>query len=136
MGYTPTQWDTIADKEKFEKQFKKFVLGGMQEKDFPKWFYSRLSMCFGHIAHYNQGGFYATWFNNTDSKAKFLENALRHTCCGDPAFVYSDVERVLQQWIRENGLLKEYQDISRAKQEADDRAQLAALKAKYEVSRG
>ena len=63
-NFTATQFDSSEQKEKFYNHFIKFV-----ERDFPQnlfysWFYRRLSMNFGHIAHYNSLGFFETWFTN------------------------------------------------------------------------
>ena len=99
-NFTPTQWETAEQKEKFFNQFVRFVNGGFKMSLFPKWFYQRLSMCFGHIAHYNQGGFYEEWFS--DSGDRFLSHCLSYRVCGDPEYTYSDVEKELQKWIREN----------------------------------
>ena len=101
MDYTPTKWNTAEDKVKFEKQFKKFVSGGYQLKDFPRWFYKRLSMCFGFIAHYDQHGFYWTYFDPDDSGGidEFESQVINYPYYGDPACTYSDVEKVLREWI-------------------------------------
>ena len=99
MGYTPTEWDTTQEKDKFEKQFKAFVLSGFKRNKFPKWFYIRLSMCFGMIAHYDQNGFYETFFTTPEHKRDFIHACAMHRCYGDPAYTYSDVEQVIREWI-------------------------------------
>ena len=101
MKFTATQWKTSEQKERFAQQFKKFVLNNFQAKDFPKWFYTRLSMTFGNIAHYNQNGFFDYWFSNTDRKQSFIQSCLTYPCYGCPTFTYSDVEKYLQNWIKE-----------------------------------
>ena len=98
--YTATKWETALTKEKFEKQFKKFVSGGFKLRDFPRWFYQRLSTCFGHIAHYNQGQFYETFFTTPEDQQMFVDQTLQYVSVGDPAWTYSDVERELQPWLR------------------------------------
>lgn len=130
--FTPTKWDTAEQKEKFVSQFKRFVESDFAQSKFPKWFYQRLSNCFGHIAHYNQGGFYATFFESTQDKVQFLEQSLNSPCYGDPAFTYSDAERVIQDWLREGNWLEKYQDLGQREREASERATLARLKEKYE----
>lgn len=100
--FTPTQFSTTADKAKFANHFVKFVLGGFAQRQFPKWFYTRLRMTFGHIAHYNQVGFYDTWFARPHSQREFIEHTLRHPCYGDPAHTFSDVEKALIGWLRNN----------------------------------
>lgn len=98
--FTPTKWDTAEDKAKFANHFVRFVEGGFKESVFPKWFYRRLSMTFGHIAHYNKAGFYDQWFSTADRRIEFIENVRRSSIYGDPAWTYSDVEKVLQGWVR------------------------------------
>jgi len=98
---------TAADKAKFANQYAKFAKGGFQRKDFPKWFYTRLSNCFGHIAHYNQEGFYATWFQSLDQQIKFIQQAVVYPCYGQPEHTFCDVERALIAWLDEDGILQE-----------------------------
>ena len=104
-AFTPTKWSTAEDKAKFFGHYQKFVTGGFKSSQFPKWFYVRLSQCFGHLAHYNQGGFYEEWFRSPERRLEFLKRALRHPCYGDPDHTYSDAERALQAWIAETGVV-------------------------------
>lgn len=131
MKYTATQWDTEADKEKFVRQFKAFVESDFAKSKFPKWFYTRLSMTFGHIAHYNQGGFYETFFGNLADKVCFLEQTLQCGCYGSPAFTYCDCEREIQEWLQAQGTLEKYQAQFSAAAEASERATMARLNLKY-----
>lgn len=105
MGYTATEFSTVEDKKKFEAQFKKFVTNGFQKKHFPKWFYTRLSMCFGHIAHYSQSGFYYFFFEDDEGKRDFLNWTMNGGGYGDPAYTYSDVENNLKKWLNESEFL-------------------------------
>lgn len=100
--YTATQFSSSADKEKFEKQFKKLVTKGFQRSDFPKWFYTRLSMTFSHIAHYDIHGFWETWFSTADKQAAFLRHTASVMIYGDASCTFSDVEKTIQQWVRNN----------------------------------
>lgn len=131
MELTATEWDTVADKKKFIKQFKDFVLSGFVQSKFPKWFYVKLSNTFGHIAHYNQGGFYATFFLSTASKLEFIDTCLCGGGYGSPAFTYSDVEQILKAWLIEEDILGELRKQLDQEQEADERAEYARLSAKY-----
>jgi hypothetical protein len=88
-------------------------------------------MTFGNIAHFNQHGFFETFFTTTQDKVRFLRQTLQHPCHGDPAFTYSDVERALQNWLPENDVLARYENRLAQEQEAEERATLARLKAKY-----
>lgn len=97
---TPTEWSTIEDKQQFINQFKKFVLSDFSDSEFPKWFYKRLSMCFGFIAHYNQAGFYDTYFTCATDISVFLLAVMKYPCYGDPAYTYSDAEKIIQKWLK------------------------------------
>lgn len=96
--FVPTEWDSAAEKAAFANWFVRFVEGGFKETVFYKKRYTRLSMMFGHIAHYNRAGFYSVWFETPDAQHLFLARVVGRTIYGDPAYTYSDVERVLQAW--------------------------------------
>lgn len=130
--FTPTKWDTAAQKAKFANHFVRFVEGGFKPTLFYDWFYKRLSNCFGHIAHYNRGGFYGTWFKTLPGRRDFLVNATKFPCYGDPTFTYSDVERALAAWIKQAGLIENYTKAIDVATETLERHELARLKAKYE----
>ena len=100
--FTPTKFDSVEQKQKFAKQFIKFVKNGCHAHDFPKWFYQRLSMTRGHIAHHDQAGFFDTWFYSTESKMNFINHWIDNPIYGDPEYTYSDVERFLQSWLKQN----------------------------------
>jgi hypothetical protein len=106
--FTPTKWDTAKDKLAFATHFVRFVKSGFALRHFTDKFYRRLSNTFGHIAHYDRGGFCAEFFTTAADQVRFLEQTLEWPCYGDPAWTYSDVERVLQQWLRSSGLLDQY----------------------------
>lgn len=98
QAFAATKWATPEDKAKFANQFAKFVEGDYQCKHFPKWFYRRLHLLFGHIAHYNEVGFYEEFFLNESGKAAFEKSCLawRYTHSD-----WGDVEQALQHWLRE-----------------------------------
>ena len=100
MKYTPTKFSTIEDKEKFVAQFKKFVEADFDLNKFPKWFYTQLSMSFGHIAHYNQVGFYEEFFLDSYGKTRFLKQTLNYPCYGLPDYTFCDAEREIQNWLK------------------------------------
>ena len=130
--FTATKWEGADKKAAFAHQFIKFVEKSFAKSHFPNWFYTRLSMTFGHIAHYNRAGFFEEFFTTTEGKVRFLRMALAHPCYGDPAWTYSDVERALQKWLLEHGFLGEYENRLAQEQEAGERAVLARLQAKYQ----
>ncbi len=129
--FTPTQWDTAEDKLSFAKQFVRFVESDFAAQYFTDRFYRRLSNTFGNIAHYDRGGFWSKFFTSTADKIRFLEQTLAYPCYGDPAWTYSDVERALQEWLSNSGLLKRYQKKLADETEAAERAELARLQHKY-----
>ena len=131
MKFTPTQWDTAQDKAAFAKQFVRFLQSDFAAKHFTDKFYRRLSNTFGHIAHYNRGGFWDTFFTTTADKVRFLERTLQHPCYGDPAWTYSDVERALQGWLQVDGTLDRYRQRLAEETEAAERAELVRLQRKY-----
>ncbi len=129
--FTATQWEGADQKAKFARQFIAFVESDFAKDKFPVWFYRRLSMTFGHIAHFNQHGFFETFFTSTEDKVKFLRQTVRHTCYGDPAWTYSDVEKALKKWVMENAVLFKHENRLADEHEAAERAELARLKGKY-----
>ena len=141
--FTPTQYSTAEDKARFANQFVRFVKADFPQSLFPRWFYTRLSSTFGHIAHYDQAGFYCTFFTTNEGKLDFLRitagEAGLYTdggvggmgICGDPAFTYSDVERVLRAWVIREGLVSVYTQRCQEGLKAVERLELARLLAKY-----
>lgn len=106
--FTDTRFDTAEAKADFANHFVKFVEDGHQWEDFPDWFYRRLSMTFGHIAHYDRVGFYNTFFTSAEGLVRFA----RHTHGGqfwigrgDPSHTWADVEQVLMDWAERVGYL-------------------------------
>ena len=98
--FVATKWDSAEDKAKFANHFVRFIKSGFKETLFYNWFYTRLSMCNSHIAHYNKTGFYDTWFAETSFQNNFLQKWADFTCYGDPTYTYSDVEKVLKDWVQ------------------------------------
>ena len=131
--FTPTKWDNAQTKANFGRQFVRFVESDFDPGRFSQAFYRRLAMTFGHIAHFNRQGFFANFFTTTEGKVRFLQMTLDHPCYGDPAFTYSDVERALQSWLLERGILAMYEQRLADEREAGERTELARLKAKYEM---
>jgi hypothetical protein len=129
--FTPTRWESAEEKVRFARRFIRFVESDFAKAQFPHSFYRRLALTFGHIAHFNPHGFYQEFFTATEGKVRFLRMTLAHPCWGDPGFTYSDVERALQSWLHQNGVLGRYERRLAGEQEAAERAELARLQAKY-----
>jgi hypothetical protein len=107
--FRPTQFHSADDKARFANQFVRFVVVGFKRTMFPKWFYKRLSNTFGHIAHYNQDGFYAAQCEGHKERLAFLRQAAEFGCYGSPESTFCDVERALQSWIRRSGIMNRLQ---------------------------
>jgi hypothetical protein len=128
--FVATQWATAADKARFANTLLAFITAGMPRAKFTKALYQRLSNCFGHIAHYNLDGFYATWFATPQQRHAFMHRLADWTMHGQPDWTFGDVERAVQQAIR--GEL--YERFAREANEDTERAERAALRqlaAKY-----
>jgi hypothetical protein len=129
--FTATKWETAQDKARFASQFQRFVQSDFAAQHFTDRFYRRLSMTFAHIAHYNRDGFWSEFFTTTADKVRFIEQTLQYPCYGDPAWTYSDVERALQAWLKDEGTLDRYRQKLAEETEAAERAELARLQRKY-----
>jgi len=129
--FTPTKWDTASDKAWFANHFMRFVADGFPLQLFTERFYRRLSNTFGHIAHYDQRGFWETFFATTPDKVRFLEITLQYPCYGDPKWTYSDVERALQDCLRKANLLERYRQQREADTELAERTEYERLRAKF-----
>lgn len=102
ITFWPTKWESVEQKTKFFRHFKKFMMSGCKPTLFYKWFYNRLHMTFGHMAHYDQNGFYEVWFSDSSAIQSFINHCLAYPCYGDPEYTYSDVEEALQDWLVAN----------------------------------
>jgi hypothetical protein len=91
--FTATQGSTQQEKADFANSLLHFIDSGFKLTLFTKQLYNRLSMTYGHIAHYNQTGFWEEWFTDDADKVRFLEHLQRWPCHGDPTFTFCDVER-------------------------------------------
>lgn len=128
------KFDTAEDKAKFANHFMRFVESGFKWSLFYDWFYRRLSMTFGHIAHFNRHGFYAEFFQTTADKLRFLKQTVNPPLgfCGDAKYTYVDVEVAVAEKVQAGGLLGEWEIKLEQETEERERAELERLKAKYE----
>lgn len=107
--FTPTKWSSAVDKRKFALHYISFVQARCPFEKFHEWFYNRLSQMFMHIAHYNRHGFYETWCGTPEKRLALLRHHLKYPYVGDPAWTWSDVERELQIWLAESGIVRAYE---------------------------
>ena len=132
VTFTPTKWDTAQDKARFVTQFQRFVESDFARSKFPKWFYEQLSNTFGHIAHYDIHGFYATFFEDRQGKVDFIAQCLEYPCYGDSAWTYSDAEKVIQDWLKSRDVLLILQQRLDTERETIERQTYLRLKARFE----
>lgn len=137
--FTATKWDSAADKAKAANDLASFVERGMPAKGWRKGIYHTLYQhLFSHIAHYNQFGFYDTWFRTPQQRAEWIDYVLGGGAfgyagrSGDPAFTWSDVEHAFMVWLAESPHPERFRREANESTEARERGVLAALKAKYE----
>jgi hypothetical protein len=132
--FTTTKFATAEEKAKIANKLTRFILGGFKQGSFSQAIYTRLSNMFGHIAHYNLHGFYETWFSGSKERFEWAEYALRggtYGSVGSLAHTWSDVEKVLMGWIRDNHIAEQLEAIYRVEVEAHELALLRSLQAKY-----
>jgi len=131
--FTPTIWATAEEKAKFANKLTRFILEGFQQGSFTKRMYQRLSSMFGHIAHYDINGFYNTWFTDVKSCREWVGHVTSSwlSGIGDPKFTWSDVEKALIQWIKDNQLAEQLDELHQMDIERNERTMLNALQQKY-----
>ncbi len=96
--FTATQHSTAEEKARFCAVFAKFILSGFARRLFRHDFYRRLSNIFGHIANYDDTGFWEVWFSSPERQWQFVRRIHDWVPVGDPHFCWSDVERELKSW--------------------------------------
>jgi hypothetical protein len=129
--FTATKFSTATDKAEFGNTLLRFIESEWASALFTKSFYNRLSMCFGHIAHYNRTQFYEEWFSSVAAQVRFLKHALRFPCYGDPEYTFSDVERAIQREIVNRNFVVRYELRLAEEQQAADLELLRQLESKY-----
>ena len=134
--FTATKFSTAADKAEFGNTLLRFIESEWASALFTKSFYNRLSMCFGHIAHYCRSQFYDEWFSSLAAQLRFLKHTLRFPCYGDPEYTFSDVERAIQREIVNRNYLARYELRLAEERQATDLALLRQLESKYRMPAG
>jgi len=129
--FTPTQFTSAVEKQNFAEKLASFVEQGFKQKQFSQKLYKSLSNSFQHIAHFNRGGFYATWFTTPGDRLRWVDHVLSARIYGDPTFTPCDVERAFQTWLEESLIRGRLVDQVNAELESRERAELKRLSAKY-----
>jgi hypothetical protein len=129
--FVPTKFSSAQDKADFGNAFLRFIESEWARTAFSRSFYNRLSMCFSHIAHYDAAGFYEAWFTSDSDRLKFLRHTLAWPCWGNPEFTFCDVERAIQQEIRNRNYLARYELRAAEAARSGEMETLKRLEAKY-----
>jgi len=129
--FVPTRFSSAAEKAEFGNLLLHFLDSHCPQELFTKKLYHRLSMMFGHIAHYGRAQFYEEWFSSLAAQVRFLKHTLRFPCYGDPEYTFSDVERAIQREIGNRNSVVRYQLRLAEEQQAADLALLRQLESKY-----
>ena len=95
-----SEFMTVKEKKTVLRQWDRFLKGGMREKDFTKALYKHLINQCSFIAHFDQYGFYATYFIDPEATVKFIQQF-------DSTYGCVSIEYGATWWI--NG---EYEDIN------------------------
>lgn len=133
--FTATKFTPAAEKAEFGNQLFALIAADFPEHLFTRKLYGTLSRSFGLIAHYDRGGFWDYYFDNAAAKLRFLQDLTTRCPCGDPAFTFSDLERVVIARLRKAGLVARLQAVVDSETEAAERALLNRLQARYQPER-
>ena len=97
--FIPTKWSTAEDKARFGNTFLHFVESDFARSLFVEKFYSRLSNCFSHIAHYVEREVMRTGIANTAwARCPDAQSLRIIPCCGRSA-------RSMVEGFQHSGLL-------------------------------
>lgn len=102
IRYSATKWSTREEKQAFAVALVRFFESECNPNLFRKPLYTRLSNCFGHIAHFNRFGFYAEWFSTPERREDWVAYICSRPVYGDPTWTFSDVERDIVLYARSN----------------------------------
>jgi hypothetical protein len=98
---------SAEEKERALKDWQRFIESDFSQARFTKALYNHLIQHCSFIAHYNQAGFYDTYFKNPERTTRFLQQFDKDHCC-------KSVEYGMEYWIKS----EDYQDINKAMVEA------------------
>lgn len=107
--------------------FKRFINDGFRRKAFKPQAYELLRSTFGHVAHTDIGGFYATMFGSDASCVRCLEYMLAY----QPKGYMAEVETAIQEAIEESGCIAALETRIVEQKIAWEKAKLAELGLKY-----
>jgi hypothetical protein len=102
-----SQFMTAKEKRKVLKQWRDFLESGLKAEKFTRALYEHLHQHCSFIAHYDQGGFYATYFTTGDGITRFLSQFDKRNAGSNG--IPPGVEYGSTWWVND-----EYGDINRA----------------------
>ena len=129
--FLPTKWSTADEKAQFGNTLLYFMLTGFLAGRFTEKLYTRLSMCFGQIAHFDRNNFAKTWFDSPESIASFVNHLMQWPCHGDAGYTFSDVERAIQREAVRLNLVVKVNEAAASSIRQRELALLDALESKY-----
>ena len=96
--FTATQHSTAEEKARFcdalcQVRPQRVFAQSVQDRVLPT-----VSNIFGHIANYDETGFWEVWFATPAKQRQFVRRIHEWVPVGDPHFCWSDVERELKSW--------------------------------------
>lgn len=90
---------------------------------------------FGHVAEFTAHGFYGSWFETPQDRARWVEYARRGGAHGlhpiERSDLWGDVERAIIAWLNESGVGDALIEDGRSDTERQEREQLRTLLARY-----
>jgi hypothetical protein len=129
--FLPTKWSTADEKAAFGNALLHFMLTGFLAGRFTEKLYTRLSMCFGHIACFDRNGFSEVWFDSPESIASFVNHLMQWPCHGDAGYTFSDVERAIQREAARLNLVAKVNEAAASSTLQRELDLLTALENKY-----
>ena len=102
-----TKFMSAVEKEKALKDWQRFIESDFDKARFTKLLYNHLIQHCSFIAHYNQQGFYGTYFEDPERTTRFLQQFDKDHGC-------KSIEYGMDYWINN----EDYRDINTAMVEA------------------
>jgi hypothetical protein len=111
------------------RAFERFALSGYKHKFFTVKLYDAFSRSFGFIAHYNRNGFFEARFGSPSARISTLAGMSAR----DAWYSNRALEKALRVVVAKHGLFEAAAREHDAEIVRRERAELARLKAKYEL---
>lgn len=99
IQFTDVEYMTADDKQKLVRAWTTFVKHGFQWSHFSDRIYKHLSLHVGHIAHFDRGGFWQTWFKDGEDRLAFIDHFLSYRVMDDYFDVHTAMKAVLNDHI-------------------------------------